>query len=171
MPEEEKVPLSKGAALIFAATPPPDRPLAYALLEGDRETFNNLPWKPIPRDLWQNVLERNGYLERVPPLGDKWQYEGYRWNPSLLQGLPIVVAPVPWEKDTPDKEASSFWKRFPQARGYIRAWRPGYSREGRLALCQFLLGPALPQHIGVYLLNKWQGKWSVKEHYVLLAPH
>jgi len=56
-----------------------------------------------------------------------------------------------------------FCSQFPDARGYVESFLPGYSRDGRTALVLFSFGPTPHGAIGCYLLSKTNGRWEIIE--------
>lgn len=61
-----------------------------------------------------------------------------------------------------------FWeeirKQFPDAWGYVQAYRPGYSRDGRIAILVFDGGPGLGDHDvnWIYSLARKGTRWEVE---------
>jgi hypothetical protein len=62
-----------------------------------------------------------------------------------------------------------FAEAFPDARGYVQAFLPGYSRDGRLALFYFHFGPTPHGAVGCYLISRetatWKIVWSSFNHF------
>ncbi len=73
-------------------------------------------------------------------------------NPNIL-----VRALRPIDRDL------EFSARFPDARGYVETYLPGYSRDGATALVVFTFGPTPHGAMGCYLLGKMEGQWEILE--------
>jgi hypothetical protein len=56
-----------------------------------------------------------------------------------------------------------FPAQFPDARGYVETYLPGYSRDGATALVVFTFGPTPHGAMGCYLLGKVKGQWEILE--------
>ena len=58
-----------------------------------------------------------------------------------------------------------YWKvvssKYPEARCWVRFWRPGYSRDGTGALVPFTLEPLDHGGGGVYFLRKTSAGWEI----------
>jgi hypothetical protein len=61
-----------------------------------------------------------------------------------------------------------FFKRYPAAWGYVRAYAPGYSKNGEAAMVVFVGGPSAHMDYWVYMLSKkgdrWEVQWRHLEH-------
>lgn len=69
-------------------------------------------------------------------------------------------------RDLSDLEQGiGFWQAFrtayPQAKGFVTAWLPVYSKDGKAAVLRFWFGPTDHGAAGTYLLVKEQGTWKV----------
>ncbi len=56
---------------------------------------------------------------------------------------------------------SEFKRTYPNARGYVKAWLPGYSTDGQTAVPRALLGPTPHTATATYMLTKKNGRWTV----------
>jgi hypothetical protein len=54
-----------------------------------------------------------------------------------------------------------FETRYPQARGYVEPWLPGYSKDGETAVLRACVGPTPHGATTTYLLTKKRGRWTV----------
>jgi hypothetical protein len=98
----------------------------------------------ISSELRADLLRRNAARER-------YSLKGYRPSNSN-----IIVADLSGV-DVED----GFDKVFPDARGYVRPFLPGYSKDGRLALFFFHFGPSSHGAVGHYLLGREHARWRV----------
>jgi len=64
--------------------------------------------------------------------------------------------------DIDGKDDAAFEKKHPDARGYVEAWMPGYSEDGRTAVVRVLFGPTPHAATATYMLVKQDGRWKVK---------
>jgi hypothetical protein len=56
----------------------------------------------------------------------------------------------------------SFCTKFPDRLGYIEAYLPGYSRDGKSALFVFRFGPDPHDALGFYVLEKANEGWEIR---------
>lgn len=54
-----------------------------------------------------------------------------------------------------------FFARYPDI-GWLRPWLPGYSQDGKRALCRFVAGPSAHGIRGAYMLKKTGTKWKIE---------
>ena len=64
--------------------------------------------------------------------------------------------------DTNDDFNLEFANRFPEARGYVQSWLPGFTEDGQTALFGFFYGPEPHGGFGCYSLTRENGRWKVK---------
>jgi hypothetical protein len=58
--------------------------------------------------------------------------------------------------------AGRFWAKYPGSRGYVYAYRPGYSADGRTAVVLFSVGPSPHGMTWLFLMDRTPGGWRVK---------
>ena len=135
--------LSRGAGksqIVFGDTtlPGPSEfrwPLKYWMTE-----------RNVPLDLAEELLRRNPSKKRfVLP----------NYQPSSPN---ILVRDL-----TRVDEDIGFLTQFPDARGYVKAFLPAYSPDGRSALVVFFFGPTPHGAAGLYFLRKTNGRWRIVE--------
>jgi hypothetical protein len=104
-----------------------------------------IPGKQVPLDLRSDLVSRNSK-------GSERSLRGY--SPRT----PNVIV-----RDLSKADLDlGFLKAFPGARGYVRAFQPGYSRDGKSALFAYFFGPNPHTAIGYYLIDKVDGEWKVR---------
>ena len=57
--------------------------------------------------------------------------------------------------------SEAFGKKFPNAKAWVEAWLPAYSKDGTTALVRFWFGPTPHGAAGTYMLIKEDGRWKV----------
>jgi hypothetical protein len=81
---------------------------------------------------------------------------------SLAQFKPANPSILVHDVSNEEKQfTQAFWKAYPQAKGFVTAWLPVYSKDGKAAVLRFWFGPTAHSATGTYLLVKEQGKWKV----------
>ncbi len=69
-------------------------------------------------------------------------------------------------EDLSDKKESEleyeFNEKYPDARGYVKAWLPGFSKDGNTAVVRVRFGPSAHGATATYMLIKQDGRWRVK---------
>ena len=74
-------------------------------------------------------------------------------NPNILVG---DLSGINWYL------SFDFEKKFPDAKGYVSAWLPGYSKDGNTAVVKVVFGPTAHGATATYLLINQDGRWKVK---------
>jgi hypothetical protein len=59
-----------------------------------------------------------------------------------------------------------FTDRFPDARGYVRPFLPGFTADGQTAVFACYFGPSPHGAVGVYILTRENGSWKVKQKHL-----
>jgi hypothetical protein len=59
------------------------------------------------------------------------------------------------------KTGLDFERKYPEARGYVEAWLPGYSKDRQTAVLRLWYGPTSHGATATYLLVKKGGRWTV----------
>ncbi len=136
-----------GRALYRGAFPPPDA----------RPTF------PISAELWENFQARNSTPTRVPDDLQAVLPAHFDWSGFVPRDKRILVRDVDHIYHNRDGLAgwSDFRSLYPRAKGYIIAWRPGYSKDTNTALLPFVTAPSYHGGIGGYILKKVRKKWKI----------
>jgi hypothetical protein len=101
--------------------------------------------KKIPRDVRYDVLKRN-------PDGKRYSLALY--HPSNPNILLVDLRPT-------DLDFLEFCRQYPNARGYVEAYLPGYSPNGQEAVVLFRCGPTEHGAQGAYFLIKTSGRWEI----------
>lgn len=80
----------------------------------------------------------------------------------------VVVADVATELKRDEwMSFNAFEKAYPRARGYAEAFLPGYSKDGSLAVVRAWVGPSPHGAMATVLVERSDGKWSVKWCYIV----
>ncbi|MFI5459883.1 MAG: hypothetical protein ACHRXM_31060 [Isosphaerales bacterium] len=106
--------------------------------------LSNDPTKAIPSEIRVDLLRRN-------PKGERYSLASY--HPSNANILISDLSRVDLDL--------GFAEVFPDARGYVQPYLPGYSRDGQSALFLFGFGPTSHGAVGYYLLNRESGRWEI----------
>jgi hypothetical protein len=61
---------------------------------------------------------------------------------------------------------TDFKKKYPDARGHVKAWLPGYSEDGKEAVVMLFCGPTPHGATATYMLVNKDGPWKVKRRNV-----
>jgi hypothetical protein len=114
------------------------------LSNGFLENGCSNPIKEVPSEIRVDLIRRN-------PKGMRWPLTHYRpTNPD------IVVRHL--SQADPESE---FKEVFPDARGYVETYLPGYSSDRQTALIAFRFGPTAHDAVGYYLLKNVEGRWEI----------
>jgi hypothetical protein len=114
----------------------------------------------LPSDVEGDLRRRN-----TPPDAKPDTYDAVAaFYTNLTFSARIVVA------DLTDKTGSrtygAFEKAHPKARGFARAYLPGYSKDGTRAVVRASVGPSPHGAMVTALLEKLGDKWVVKWHHI-----
>ncbi len=139
--------------IVLADKAPDELPGRLPLLVGEQPMPGAMLRLPVTKDVWQSLLDRN-----TRPKGHSVRWDGFK-PPSKR----ILVRDITHYAVRTDAQFS-FWKQYPQAKSFIRAWLPGYSSDGQTALVEFEAWPATGY--GAYILAKQQGRWKVLDQFV-----
>ncbi len=115
----------------------------------------------IPEDLERELRHRN-----TPP-DAKFGSDGAiaAWFTNLSFGPRVVIA------DLTGKMGDRFFSRafrdaYPNARGWMQSFLPGYSPDGSRALVRGWVGPSYHGAMVTAVLVKKGNRWKVKWHYI-----
>jgi hypothetical protein len=100
--------------------------------------------REIPPDIQDDLMRRNPKLRR---------YTLPHYHPSNPNILVRDLSKVDLDL--------GFAAQFPNARGYVEPFLPGYSRDGQTAYFRFFFGPPRRSAMGFYLLKKVKGRWEI----------
>jgi len=109
----------------------------------------------LPKDAWDDLVRRNAV--RLDPRSREVHYEGLNFTPSIQVGNAFPGPEPPFLGKT-------FEEVFPQARGWVEAWVPGYSKDGKTAVVKANVGPTDKVAVLTAILKLQQGKWAVVWH-------
>jgi hypothetical protein len=114
----------------------------------------------LPRDVEEDLRRRN-----TPPDAKPDTYDAVAaFYTNLTFSARIVVADV--TDKTGGRSSGAFEKSHPKARGFARAYLPGYSKDGTRAVVRASLGPSPHGAMVTALLEKLGDKWVVKWHHI-----
>jgi hypothetical protein len=127
------------------------------------------PAPAIPTDVRTNLQKRNSEVVPVPSYRHEYTLVRHRWTNYHPSNERILVRDIsPFRRDV--RGWSKFRNAYPDARGYVIAWLPGYSKDKKTALLHFLVGPSAHGAVGTYLLTsdgkKWAIKWRSIQHFL-----
>lgn len=108
--------------------------------------------KDLPKDAWDDLVRRN--VIRLNPSSRQISYEGLQFDPKIQVGNAFPEPKPPFAGKT-------FEEVFPNARGWVSAWVPGYSKDGRTAVVRAQIGPAGHMATMTAILKNEGGKWAV----------
>ena len=100
--------------------------------------------KAIPEECRVDILARN-------PKGKRYSLRSY--DPASPHILVADLRSVDLDM--------GFDVAFPDARGYVRPYLPGYSRDGQTAIMFFAFGPTSHGAVGYCLLSRATDRWCV----------
>jgi len=114
----------------------------------------------IPDDLEKDLLRRNATSQGSSVV--------VSFGGSNLDSR-ITVADLTTGEPPAIERRPPFSERFPQARGWVEPWLPGYSKDGRRAIIRAWVGPS-PHGASVTVLlersgRSWVVRWSRIAHY------
>ncbi|MCW3096805.1 MAG: hypothetical protein JWL77_2423 [Chthonomonadaceae bacterium] len=122
----------------------------------------------LPADVWTDLWKRNHEMALVPSfphdsllLRDEFKPERYEWenfhprNPQIsVHDIRLYLSGIEgW---------AQFKHDYPEAKGFISAWLPGYSKDRKTAVLHFMVGPGAHGGFGTYLLIHSGGQWKIK---------
>ena len=115
----------------------------------------------LPSDVEEDLRRRNTPADAKP---DTYDAVSASYT-NLAFAIPIVIA------DLSDKMGGrlsygAFQKAHPKARGFARAYLPGYSKDGIYAVVRAGVGPSAHGAMATTFLEKRGDKWVVKWHYI-----
>ena len=109
----------------------------------------------LPKDAWDDLVRRN--TVRLDKHSREVSYEGLSFNPSIQVGNAFPGPEPPFLGKTFDEV-------FPQARGWVEAWVPGYSKDQKTAVVRANVGPTDKVATLTAILKLQEGKWAVVWH-------
>jgi hypothetical protein len=115
----------------------------------------------LPSDAERDLQRRNS-----PPNAKADTYDAVAasfTNLTFSAGVVVADLTSTW-KDR--RSFSAFEEAYPKARGYVRAYLAGYSKDGTRALVRATAGPSAHGAMVTALLEKSGGKWVVKWHHI-----
>lgn len=113
----------------------------------------------LPADAVTDLRERN-----TPPDAKTNTYPAVAASyTNLTFSTNILVAELsPLWKDR--RLLNAFEQAYPQARGYVQSYLPGYSKDGNQAVVRAMVGPTPHGAMLTVLLEKTGDTWTVKWH-------
>jgi hypothetical protein len=113
----------------------------------------------LPNDAWNDLKRRN--VVRLAPGARLISYENLQFEPRIEIGNAF-----------PGPESTflgkTFEEAFPAARGWLEAYIPGYSKDGKTAVVRGRIGPTEKRAMVTAILESQRGKWQVSWlHYCL----
>ncbi len=114
--------------------------------------MNDTGGKVMPKDAWDDLVRRNSI--RRNPLSREISYDGLSFDPRIAVGNAYP---------DPDRTfvGKSFDQAFPNGRGWVDAWVPGYSKDGKTAVVRARIGPTTKWTTLTAILNKKDDNWVV----------
>lgn len=111
--------------------------------------------KALPKDALDELIKRNkkGQSDEAVPFGyeQAWFVE------------PIVVGDVLKGSDR-RVHLDKFLENYPEARCWVEAWVPGFSKDGNTALVRARIGPTAKSATVTAIVKKGTGGWAVAWH-------
>lgn len=128
-----------------------DRPFKNSI---DRQTEGEARNRghTIPADAYKHLVRRNDrawFFRAFTPLSDA-----------------IIVADI--DPISNNRNWQAFETAYPDAKGWVEARLPGYSRDGRLAVVRGFVGPTAHGATVTYLLEKDGETWTVRWRFLSL---
>jgi hypothetical protein len=114
----------------------------------------------LPSDVEGDLRRRNIPADTKPDTYDA--ITAFYTNLTFSTG--IVVADL--TDKTGGRTYGAFEKAHPKARGFARAYLPGYSKDGTRAVVRASVGPSPHGAMVTALLEKLGDKWVVKWHHI-----
>ena len=108
--------------------------------------------KDLPKDAWDDLVRRN--VIRQNPNSRQISYQGLQFDPKIQVGNAFPGPEPPYIGKT-------FEDVYPTARGWICAWVPGYSKDGKTAVVRAQVGPVTHVATLTAILRELNGKWIV----------
>ena len=108
--------------------------------------------RALPKEAWDDLIQRN--VIRLNKYSREIHYEGLTFDPKIQVGNAF---PEP----EPPLQGKTFEEAFPQARAWVDAWVPGYSKDGKTAVVRANFGPAGKVATLTAILSLQGGKWLV----------
>lgn len=145
----------------FPAPPSPDKavivlhernPQSVGPLINAAEVSYETGQKDLPKDAWDDLVRRN--VVRQNPNSRPISYEGLKFDPKIQVGNAFPGPEPPFIGKT-------FEEVYPTARGWVNAWVPGFSKDGRTAIVRAEIGPSTHMATLTAILQQVGGKWSV----------
>jgi hypothetical protein len=106
----------------------------------------------LPKDAWDDLVRRNAI--RLDPRSREISYEGLAFDEMIQVGNAFPGPEPPFIGKT-------FEEVFPRARGWVEAWVPGFSKDGRTAVVRARIGPIEKRAMLTAILNRHGDKWAV----------
>ena len=106
----------------------------------------------MPKDAWDDLERRN--VVRLDPNARQISYENLQFPAGILVGN---VFPGPESTFV----GKTFEEVFPHARGWLEAYVPGYSKDGKTAVVRGRVGPVEKKAMFTAILEQRAGKWMV----------
>ncbi len=108
--------------------------------------------KDLPKDAWDDLVRRNVIRQNLSsrPIF----YEGMQFDPKIQVGNAFPGPEPPFIGKT-------FEEVYPTARGWVSAWVPGFSKDGKTAIVRAQIGPSAHMATLTAILKQIAGKWSV----------
>jgi hypothetical protein len=116
----------------------------------ERRIWSGSRREPIPRDIHDDLMRRN---QRAVSLAD---FTPTSANVRVEDLSGLVLA----RKYTSLK---AFHETYPEAKGFVHPWLPGYAEDGRAAIVRFRFGRSRlgNRNIARYLLERHDGPWQI----------
>jgi hypothetical protein len=115
----------------------------------------------LPSDAERDLRRRNTLPDAKPDTYDAIT----AFYTNLTFAAPIVVADLT-DKTGGRRSYGAFEEAHPKARGFVRAYLPGYSKDGTRAVVRAGVGPSAHGAMVTALLEKSGDKWVVKWHHI-----
>lgn len=138
---------AKGAVVLHLRNPDLSEPLVNAA-----EVALDTGGKVLPHDAWNDLIRRN-VIRRDPKTREVY-YEGLDFDSKIVVGDAYPEPPPPLQGKT-------FREVYPQARGFVAAWLPGYSEDGKTAVVRARVGPVKRLATLTAILRKQGDRWAV----------
>jgi hypothetical protein len=115
----------------------------------------------LPSDVEEDLRRRNTPSDTKPDTYDAVT----AFYTNLTFSAPIVVADLT-DKTGGRRSYRAFEEAHPKARGFARAYLPGYSKDSTRAVVRVGVGPSPHGAMVTALLEKRGDKWVVKWHHI-----
>lgn len=118
---------------------------------------SDLRTNSLPTELEDNLRRRN-----TPPDAAPNSYEAVSASyTNLTFSSGIVIADLKYARNSP-LTMRAFEEAYPAACGFVRAYLPGYSADGNMAVARASVGPTPHGATITALLEKTGNTWTVK---------